>query len=63
MAAEAAEADALLVSYEPVDEPLLRRLSKCVVVGRYGIGVDNIDLESAAEQGICVVHQPALLRQ
>lgn len=59
LAGQAAEADALLVSYEPVDKQLLQSLSRCLVIGRYGIGVDNIDLDGATEQGICVVHQPA----
>jgi D-3-phosphoglycerate dehydrogenase len=59
LAMEAAEADALLVSYERVGEQVLSRLPKCLVVGRYGIGVDNIDLDSATKHGICVVHQPA----
>jgi D-3-phosphoglycerate dehydrogenase len=59
LAEEAAEADALLISYERVDRQLLRSLTRCLVIGRYGIGVDNIDLAGAAEQGICVVHQPA----
>lgn len=59
LAIEAAEADALLVSYERVGERVLSRLPNCLVVGRYGIGVDNIDLASATKHGICVVHQPA----
>ena len=59
LATEAAEADALLVSYERVGEQVLSRLPNCLVVGRYGIGVDNIDLDSATKHGICVVHQPA----
>jgi D-3-phosphoglycerate dehydrogenase len=59
LAEEAAGADALLISYEHVDEALLSGLSECLVVGRYGIGVDNIDLEAASRHGICVVHQPA----
>jgi D-3-phosphoglycerate dehydrogenase len=33
-------------------------MERCKVVGRYGVGVDNIDVKAATEYGIKVVHVP-----
>jgi D-3-phosphoglycerate dehydrogenase / 2-oxoglutarate reductase len=54
IAAEAADADALLVQWAPIDAHLLDRLPRLSVIVRYGIGLDNIDLEAARERGIAV---------
>jgi D-3-phosphoglycerate dehydrogenase len=54
-----AEADALLVrSRTKVDAALLRAGKKLRVVGRAGIGVDNVDVPTATELGILVVNAP-----
>jgi D-3-phosphoglycerate dehydrogenase len=37
---------------------LLDQLSNLLVIGRPGIGVDNIDLEAATERGVAVVNTP-----
>lgn len=37
---------------------VLDRLSDLLVIGRPGIGVDNIDLEAATERGVAVVNAP-----
>ncbi len=52
------EADALLVQYASITRDVLRRLKRCKVIVRYGIGVDNIDLEAARERGIRVCNVP-----
>lgn len=49
-----ADADALIVQWAEIDRPLISRLNKCRIISRYGIGVDNIDLEAAADLGITV---------
>lgn len=54
----AEEADALLNTYLPLDEAAIRRLRRCRVIARYGIGVDNIDLEAATHAGIVVTNVP-----
>jgi D-3-phosphoglycerate dehydrogenase / 2-oxoglutarate reductase len=52
-------ADALIVrSAVQADEALLSHASKLRVVGRAGVGVDNIDLEAATRQGIAVMNTP-----
>lgn len=52
--------DALIVrSATRVDRDLLHAgIPRLKVVGRAGVGVDNIDLESAREFGVCVVNAP-----
>ena len=55
----AAQADAIIVRSETkIRGPLLAAAQKLRVVGRAGIGVDNIDLEAATERGIVVLNTP-----
>ncbi len=42
-----------------VSPELLRAASRLAVVGRAGVGVDNIDVELATELGIAVINAPA----
>ncbi len=53
------EADALIVrSGVQVDAHLLEAAKRLQVVGRAGIGVDNIDLAAATERGVVVLNTP-----
>lgn len=54
----ASDADAILNTYLPWDEPALARLDRCRIIARYGIGVDNIDLEAARRHDIVVTNVP-----
>ncbi|WP_199434312.1 C-terminal binding protein [Qaidamihabitans albus] len=54
----AQDADALLNTYLPIDADFVSSLKRCQVVARYGIGVDNIDLEAAASADIAVTNVP-----
>jgi D-3-phosphoglycerate dehydrogenase len=56
--AVAREADAILVTYAKLPGDLLRQLTRCKVIGRFGLGVDNIDVPAAAERGIVVTYVP-----
>jgi D-3-phosphoglycerate dehydrogenase len=56
--AVAREADAILVTYAKLPGELLRQLKRCKVIGRFGLGVDNIDIKTAAELGITVTYVP-----
>jgi D-3-phosphoglycerate dehydrogenase len=56
--AVARDADAVLVTYARLTGDLIRRLERCKAIGRFGIGVDNIDLPAAAEKGITVTYVP-----
>jgi D-3-phosphoglycerate dehydrogenase len=52
--AQAADADALIVSWVNLNADLIGRLSRCRVIVRFGIGVDMIDLDAATARGILV---------
>jgi D-3-phosphoglycerate dehydrogenase len=58
IADEAGDADALLTTYAAIDADLMPRLERCRIISRYGIGVDNIDLDAARERGIVVTNVP-----
>jgi D-3-phosphoglycerate dehydrogenase len=59
LAAEIADADGLVVrSAVQVDDALLAAAPKLRVIGRAGVGVDNIDAEAATRRGIVVMNTP-----
>ena len=59
LAAELADADGLVVrSAVQVDDALLTSAPKLRVIGRAGVGVDNIDAEAATRRGIVVMNTP-----
>jgi D-3-phosphoglycerate dehydrogenase len=53
-----ATADAILCQYLRIDAPMMEALPRCRVVGRYGVGLDNVDLDAARERGLTVVNVP-----
>lgn len=56
---EVAGAEALIVrTYTRVDLALLEAAPRLKVVGRAGVGLDNIDLEACRDRGVRVVHTP-----
>jgi D-3-phosphoglycerate dehydrogenase len=53
------DADALLVSTrEAVTRRVLENIPHVKVISRYGVGLDNVDLDAAADVGIVVTHYP-----
>src|SRR5581483_3402580 len=53
-----ADADAVLTQFSPVNAQVITAMRKVRVIVRYGIGVDNVDLEAARERGIPVCNVP-----
>lgn len=53
-----ADAGALLVQWAPITAKVIAGLKKCRVIVRYGIGVDNVDLEAARQHAIPVCNVP-----
>jgi D-3-phosphoglycerate dehydrogenase / 2-oxoglutarate reductase len=59
LAAALADADALVVrSAVQVDDALMEKAPKLRVIGRAGVGVDNIDADAATRRGIVVMNTP-----
>jgi D-3-phosphoglycerate dehydrogenase len=55
---QASEADGLLVQWAPITRSVIGKLRNCKVVVRYGIGIDNVDLDAARDHGITVCNVP-----
>jgi len=56
--AVAADAEALLVTYSQINAEVIAGLDNCKVIGRFGIGIDNIDIPAATEKDITVTYAP-----
>jgi D-3-phosphoglycerate dehydrogenase len=56
--AVAKDADAVLVTYAKLTRDVLTQFTRCKAIGRFGLGVDNIDLPTAKEKGIAVNYVP-----
>ncbi len=54
----AGDADGLLVEYANISKRVIASLNRCKVIARYGIGVDNIDIQAATEYGISIINVP-----
>src|SRR5262249_16695790 len=56
--AVARDADAVIVCYAQITASIINALTRCKVIGRTGLGVDNIDVPAAAARGIAVTYVP-----
>jgi D-3-phosphoglycerate dehydrogenase len=54
----AREADAVLATFAQVTPLIIQQLTRCRVIARMGIGVDNIDISAATKAGIVVTRVP-----
>lgn len=55
---QVADADAVLTQFSPVNAQVIAAMKKARAIVRYGIGVDNVDLQAAKEHGIPVCNVP-----
>jgi D-3-phosphoglycerate dehydrogenase len=53
-----ADAEAVITQFAPVDASVIDAMTRCRVIVRYGIGVDNVDLRAAAGKRIPVCNVP-----
>src|SRR5204863_9610399 len=54
-----ADADGIIVrSSTSVDREVMQKAKRLKVVGRAGVGVDNVDIDAATEHGILVMNSP-----
>ena len=56
--AHCSEADAVITQFAKIDAGVIDRMQKARVIVRYGIGVDNVDLEAARRRNIPVCNIP-----
>src|ERR1700693_3369579 len=54
----ARQADGLLVTYAKITAEMIRQMTRCRIISRFGIGVDNVDIDAATEAGIVVTKVP-----
>jgi D-3-phosphoglycerate dehydrogenase len=52
------EADVLLVQWAPVTRKVLQALPRVRCIVRYGVGVNNFDLDAAKDLGVCAANVP-----
>ena len=58
VADQAGDADVLINQYVPITAAVLDALARCRLVVRYGVGVDNVDVEAATARGVWVANVP-----
>ena len=54
----ARNADAVLVTYAKITAEMISQMTRCRIIARFGIGVDNVDIPAATAQGIVVTKVP-----
>ena len=54
----ARDADAVLTTYAKLTADMIPQMPRCRIIGRFGIGVDNVDIPTATNQGIVVTRVP-----
>ena len=52
------DADAVITQFVPITSRIIGELSRCKVIVRYAIGLDNIDIQAATERRIMVANVP-----
>ncbi|UCF99002.1 MAG: C-terminal binding protein [Spirochaetaceae bacterium] len=52
------DADGILVNLHPLPAAVIKELEKCRVISRYGVGYDNVHVETATAKGIWVTRVP-----
>jgi D-3-phosphoglycerate dehydrogenase len=54
----ARDADAVLVTYAKVTAEMIGQMTRCRIIARFGIGVDNVDITAATNASIVVTRVP-----
>jgi D-3-phosphoglycerate dehydrogenase len=58
IAAAVSDVDAIIVRTSPLPSTVLSHAARLRVIGKHGVGLDNVDVGYATERGIVVVHTP-----
>ena len=54
----APQVDAIIVGVDPITKTVLESTKRLKIIAKHGVGVDNIDLETATRRGIIVTNTP-----
>jgi len=54
----ARDADAVIVTYAKLTGEMIKLMTRCRIISRFGIGLDNIDIPAATDAGIVVTNVP-----
>jgi len=54
----APKADAVLTCWKPISESVINAATKAIIISRYGVGLDNVPVEHATNNGILVTNVP-----
>jgi D-3-phosphoglycerate dehydrogenase len=54
----ARDADAVMVTYAKVTADMIGQMTRCRIIARFGIGVDNVDIAAATNANIVVTRVP-----
>lgn len=52
------EIDAIITRGEDIDRDLIQKASALKVIGKHGVGYENIDIQAAREMGVRVIYTP-----
>lgn len=52
------DADAIIVNRSYMTKKVIGALTKCKVIARYGVGLDNVDVAEATKRGVAVANTP-----
>src|ERR1700733_9308617 len=55
----APDAEGILTNWKRVTQKVIANAPKCKAIGRYGVGLDNIDVHFATQVGVAVTNVPA----
>jgi len=55
---KAIDANALIVNHAVIGKKIISQLRNCKIIARYGVGVDNINVEVAKKSGIVISNVP-----
>ena len=58
-----ADADAAIIGLERMDEALLTRCTRLRAIAKFGVGLDNVDLDACRQRGIYVGWTPGINRR
>lgn len=60
---ESRNASAIIVGIAKITDKIIKEATQLKIIARHGVGYDNVDIETATQEGICVTNTPAVNAQ